>query len=90
MLALGLYDLLTPGDLTGGRTVAGTGEIAVDGTVLPIAGIGSKVVAAAEAGATVFLLPRDNLRAARAAGDHGLELVPVATFEEALDYLTAA
>jgi len=87
MWALGLYDLLTPGDLTGGRTIAGTGQIAVDGTVIPIAGIQEKISAAADAGATVFLVPEDNLRAARAGGDHGLELVPVSTFDDALAYL---
>ena len=62
MWALGLYDLLTPGDLTGGRTIAGTGQIALDGTVIPIGGIEEKLTAAADAGATVFLVP---------AGQHG-------------------
>lgn len=87
MWALGLYDLLTPGDLTGGRTIAGTGQIAPDGTVLPIAGIREKVVAAADAGASVFILPSDNLKAVRAGGDHGIRLVPVRTFDDALGYL---
>jgi PDZ domain-containing protein len=87
MWALGLYDLLTPGDLTSGRTIAGTGQIALDGTVIPIAGIEEKLVAAADAGASVFLVPQGNMRAARASGDHGLELVPVATFDDALAYL---
>jgi Lon-like protease len=84
MWALGLYDLLTPGDLTGGRTIAGTGQIGVDGTVYPIAGIQEKVAAAADAGATVFLVPEGNLKAARAGGDHGLQLVPVSSFDDAL------
>jgi PDZ domain-containing protein len=87
MWALGLYDLLTPGDLTGGRTIAGTGQIAVDGTVIPIDGVQEKIAAAAEAGATVFLVPVGNLKAARAGGDHGLELVPVSSFDDALAYL---
>ena len=90
MWALGLYDLLTPGDLTGGRTIAGTGQIAVDGTVIPIDGVQEKIAAAADAGATVFLVPQGNLRAARAGGDHGLQLVPVATFDDALAYLQQA
>ena len=90
MWALGLYDLLTPGDLTDGRTIAGTGQIALDGTVMPIAGIEEKLAAAADAGATVFLVPEGNEVAARAAGDHGLELVPVATFDDALAYLDEA
>ena len=87
MWALGLYDLLTPGDLTGGRTVAGTGEIGLDGTVYAIGGIGEKIVAAERAGAAVFLVPRDNLEEATAAGGDGMELVPVSTFADALAYL---
>jgi Lon-like protease len=87
MWALGLYDLLTPGDLTGGRTIAGTGQIAVDGTLIPIDGIQEKIAAAADAGATVFLVPEGNLDAARAGGDHGLRLVPVSSFDDALTRL---
>jgi PDZ domain-containing protein len=87
MWALGLYDLLTTGDLTDGRTIAGTGQIALDGTVIPIAGIEGKLSAAADAGASVFLVPEGNMQAARASGGHGLELVPVATFGDALAYL---
>src|SRR5207244_9573930 len=76
MWALGLYDLLTPGDLTGGRTIAGTGTIAPDGRVGPIGGVENKIVAAKRAGAKVFLVPVDNLAAARSVGA-GLPLVPV-------------
>lgn len=90
MWALGLYDLLTPGDLTGGRTIAGTGQIDLDGTIYPIGGIGEKILAAGRAGADVILIPRGNLEEARAAGDFGIELVPVSTFQEALDYLESA
>jgi PDZ domain-containing protein len=88
MFALGLYDLLTPGDLTGGRTIAGTGEIGFDGTVYPIGGVGEKVVAAAADHATIFLVPTDNIADARkAVGDRPIELVPIATFDDALAYL---
>jgi PDZ domain-containing protein len=87
MWALGLYDLLTPGDLAEGRTIAGTGEIGIDGTVYPIGGIEEKLVAAADAGAEVFLVPKDNMQAALAAGDRGMELVEVASFDDALAYL---
>jgi PDZ domain-containing protein len=85
--ALGLYDLLTPGDLTGGRTIAVTGQLGLDGTVFPIGAPDEKVVAAAGAGATVLILPRDNLAEARSIGARGVELVPVSSFEEALAYL---
>jgi PDZ domain-containing protein len=87
MWGLGLYDLLTPGDLTDGRTIAGTGVITPDGSVLPIGGIEEKVVAAQEAGAQAVLVPRDNMVEARAAGGDGVQLVAVATFQDALDYL---
>ena len=71
MWALGLYDLLTTGDLTDGRTIAGTGQIALDGTVIPIAGIEGKLSVAADAGASVFLVPQGNMKAARASGAGG-------------------
>lgn len=85
--ALALYDLLTPGDLTGGRTIASTGQLGIDGTVYPIGGAADKVVAAESAGATVLLLPGSNVEEARSAGESEIELVPVETFGEALAYL---
>jgi Lon-like protease len=87
MWALGLYDLLTPGDLTGGRTIAGTGVISTTGRIYPIGGIREKLTAAADAGATVFLLPQGNRQEAESAPRRGLELVPVRTFDDALAYL---
>lgn len=87
MWALGLYDLLTPGDLADGRTIAGTGAIDLDGAVIPIAGIREKLAAAADSGASVFLVPQGNMDAARASGDRGMELVSVASFDDALAYL---
>jgi len=87
MWALGLYDLLTPGDLTGGRTIAGTGQIGLDGTVYPIGGIEEKVAAAEHAGASVFLVPQGDVAAARTVGGDGMALVPVSSFQDALDYL---
>jgi PDZ domain-containing protein len=89
MWALGLYDLLTPGDLTGGRTIAGTGGMAPDGAVAPIGGIGEKVVAAEQVGASFLLIPRGNLAEAREAAVGGVGLVPVGTFDEAVEELEA-
>ena len=82
--ALGLYDLMTPGDLTGGDTIAVTGAVGPDGTVYPIGGVQEKVSAAASAGAEVLILPRGNLEEARQAGDQDVRLVPVDTFDDAL------
>jgi PDZ domain-containing protein len=88
--ALGIIDLLTRGDLGGGRAVVATGTIGADGRVGPVGGIAQKAVAVRRSGATVFLvpssLPEDELARARdLAGP--VELVPVATLQEALDAL---
>lgn len=60
MFALGLVDELTPGAMTGGRHIAGTGTIDPDGTVGPIGGIVQKVSGAADAGAEAFLTPAEH------------------------------
>ena len=54
MLSLALVDKLTPGSLTGGKFIAGTGTITDDGKVGPIGGITHKMEGAREKGATVF------------------------------------
>lgn len=88
MWALGISDLITPGDLTGGRIIAGTGEIGSDGTVYPIGGVREKVVAAKSHGATVFFVPVQDAPDARDVAK-GITLVPVKTFEDALQWLLA-
>lgn len=84
MFALGIYDRLTPGDLTGGRVLAGTGTIDGDGFVGAIGGIQQKVVAARAYGAEWFITPTGNYDAALAAKPAGLRLARVSTFKEAL------
>lgn len=86
MLALALYDRLTPSDLTSARDVAGTGILDCAGGVEPIGGVEQKVVAAERHGAEVFLAPRGNLDAARAASTD-IEVVGVSTFDDARRYL---
>lgn len=88
MFALTLYDKLTPRDLTGGRTIAGTGEISCDGDAGPIGGVEEKVAGAAAEGATVFLSPTADYKAAKGAAPEGLEVVSVSSFDDALDYLS--
>jgi Lon-like protease len=83
MWSLGLYDLLTPGDLTHGRTVAGTGTISADGRVGPIGGVEDKIAAAKAAGATVFFVPLQNYRDAKQVAG-SMRLVPVRTFGQAV------
>lgn len=87
MFALGIYDKLTPGSLTGGRFVAGTGTIDDDGTVGPIGGVEMKTVGAHSKGAQYFLTPKDNCAAAAKDVPEGLTLVRVNTLDDALNAL---
>lgn len=83
MFALGIIDKLTPGSMTDGRTVAGTGTITEDGVVGPIGGIRQKMVGAREAGASVFLAPADNCPDVVGYVPEGLSVIRMATLAEA-------
>ncbi len=88
MFALGVYDLLTPGDLAGSVRVAGTGEIDDDGDVSAIGGIQQKLYAARhDDHATLFLAPQSNCADTRNAIPSGLRVVPVSTLPQALTVL---
>jgi PDZ domain-containing protein len=87
MFALGIYDKLTPGDLTGGEFVAGTGTIDDAGQVGPIGGIEMKTVGARSKGARYFLTPADNCAAAAKGTPDGLTLVKVDSIGDALGAL---
>ncbi|MEO3782166.1 PDZ domain-containing protein [Actinocorallia sp. B10E7] len=87
MFSLGIYDLLTPGDLSGGKFVAGTGTITPEGRVGAIGGIQQKMIGAREAGATVFLVPAGNCDEASAAAPDGLRLVKAETLDGAVKAL---
>lgn len=88
MMALTVYDLVDPADLTDGRAVAGTGTIDTSGKVGAVGGVEQKVRGAELAGAEVFLVPEDQLAAARAAASEDLEVIGVATLDEAISALT--
>jgi PDZ domain-containing protein len=90
MLSLGIIDKLTPGELNGGRFVAGTGTITPDGQVGPIGGIEQKLVGARRAGATLFLAPADNCAEVLHDGiPAGLTVAKVATLSQAVDAVRA-
>lgn len=84
MFALGVYDTLTPGSLTGGARIAGTGTLDTSGSVGPIGGIAQKMVGAHDTGAGFFLAPVDNCSQVVGHVPDGLVVTPVATFDEAL------
>lgn len=77
-------------DVTHGCRIAATGELALDGTVLPIGGIKQKTIGARRAHVDYFLVPvGENADGARAsAGD--LTVIPVESFQQALRTLTTS
>ncbi|MEU9030627.1 S16 family serine protease [Streptomyces sp. NPDC048383] len=93
MFSLGIVDKLdgdgSGADLTGGRTVAGTGTIAADGAVGPVGGVGLKTQAAQRDGASVFLVPKAECSDARAELPDGLRLIPVTSLTDAVSSLRA-
>lgn len=88
MFSLAVVDKLSTGDLNGGKFVAGTGSIGVDGAVGPIGGIVHKMASAQGAGATVFLVPAENCDEARTVALETMELIKVETLPQAIDALT--
>lgn len=90
ILAVAIVDKLSPGEETGGATIAGSGTITADGEVGPIGGIRHKIVAARAAGATEFLVPAANCAEAVQDPPDGIRLIEVSTLEGALGALDAA
>jgi len=88
MFALATLDGVTDGDLTRGHFVAGTGTIALDGTVGPVGGTAEKALGAERDGADVFLAPKAD---AEEAGRwvHNLKVVPIERFDDAVKALCA-
>lgn len=88
---LTLLDLLTPGELTGGTTIAATGTIDVEGNVGAIGGVEQKAAAARRDGIEVFIvpasIPEPELRAARRQAGDEVRIIEVDTLEEALEAL---
>ena len=89
MFSLAIYDVLTPGGLTGGKDIAGTGTMEDDGTVGSIGGIRQKLLGARSAGAEYFLAPAGNCSEVEGHVPDGLQVFRVATFDEGLDAVRA-
>ena len=89
MFALGIVDKIGTDDVTDGRFIAGTGTIDASGKVGPIGGIQLKMIAAEDAGASVFLAPADNCSDVLGNIPDGLDVVKVSTLQDALSSLTA-
>jgi PDZ domain-containing protein len=85
---LTLIDQLSEGDLLGGKRVAVTGTIDINAKVGAIGGLTSKASAVLQSGAKYFLVPtaqgeEDIANARKVVGDQ-VEIIPVATLDEAL------
>ncbi|MFJ6679124.1 PDZ domain-containing protein [Microbacterium sp. NPDC091382] len=89
MFALGIIDTLTPGELNGGKQIAGTGTIDSAGTIGPIGGIRQKLYGARDAGATYFLAPEKNCDEVVGHIPGGLRVIPVAKLDDSLAALEA-
>jgi Lon-like protease len=103
MFALEIYDRIESEDWTKGYRIAGTGTISPNGAICAIGGIRQKIAAAEREGVDIFFTPTDkqppecNLIApvanATDAKDQAekigakLQIVPVGTLSDALDYL---
>ncbi|SFR74546.1 PDZ domain-containing protein [Agromyces sp. CF514] len=90
MFALGIVDELTPGAMTGGEIVAGTGTIDSAGAVGAIGGIRQKLWGAKDAGATVFLAPASNCDEVVGNVPDGLDVFAVETLDQAREVVEAA
>jgi PDZ domain-containing protein len=87
MHTIAIIDTLTPGELTKGHVVAGTGTIQLDGTVGNIGGVRQKVVGAEAAGAEYIMVPQGNYESALTAERDHIEIIPVSTLDDAITFL---
>lgn len=84
IFALAVIDKLSPGELTHGRTVAGTGTIDESGQVGPIGGITHKIAGARDGGVELFLAPADNCKEAARANAGAMTVAKVADLGDAV------
>ena len=84
MLSLGIIDELTENDLSGGKTIAGTGTINYLGEVGSIGGIRQKLEGAKDNGAELFLAPADNCQEVGSKTYKSMPVVAVKNLTEAI------
>lgn len=91
MMTLAIYNSLIPEDLTKGKKIVGTGTIDSDGTVGSIDGVKYKLKGAVKDNADLFFVPdgenyQDAIEYAKKQ-NYDIKIVPIQTFDEALEYL---
>jgi PDZ domain-containing protein len=77
-------------DVDHGHKVAATGELALDGQVLPVGGLKQKTIGARRAGVDIFLVPAGENAATARRYAGGLRVVAVKSFRQALSVLRTA
>ena len=87
MISLAVFDTLTPGSLTDGADIAGTGTITPSGKVGPIGGIQQKIAAARDSGAELFLVPADNCDGIGGVETGDMRLAKATTMHRAVETL---
>ncbi len=96
MFALSIYNQLSEDDFTSGLKIAGSGQLDYEGKVLPIGGIDKKVIAADKKSIDILFAPAiqtngiSNYDEAKETANEiksDIEIVPVETFQDVLDYL---
>ncbi len=90
MMALSIYNYLTPDDITGGRKIVGTGTIDENGNVGSIGGIKYKLIGASKEKADLFFVPEDNYEEAlKVAKENKLsiKIVKIKHIDDAINYL---
>jgi PDZ domain-containing protein len=87
MMSLAIYDTLTPGSVTGGADIAGTGTITPAGEVGPIGGIQQKIAGARDAGADLFFVPADNCDGIGGVDPGSMRLAKATTMHAAVETL---
>jgi Lon-like protease len=74
-------------DVDHGRRVAATGQIELNGTVTPIGGVRQKTIGVRQSGIRVFLVPAGENAAEARRYAHGVRIIPVRNFQQALHAL---
>ena len=86
-MTLGIIDKLSGGRLTGGHVVAATGTIDQNGNVGDVGGVAEKTIAVERAGATVFFVPKVELKTAEAKASSQLHVYAVSNLDQVLRIL---
>ena len=81
-----IYNQLTAEDITGGKRIAGTGTVNLDGEVGRVSGVKYKVLAAEEVEVDIFIVPSDNYEEAAAAAEN-IEVMAADKIDDIIEYL---